>query len=150
MKASRAGLIELENRYGVLPCFTRSGFVPFLPELDAGIDFVALREASVTEDGDMLIKAQLKGRWTIDRKYCGRGIAVAFPDGGHWYVAPHDAMVALAADEGYTATRSWEQGTYSIPSMGGALRERHADWRLDASDPSRNEPVWHRLTQGQS
>ena len=59
---------------------------------------------------------QLKGRWTIDRKYLDRDIWVAFPIVGDWYVMPHDAMVALAEAEGVTKTASWiDGGTYSKP-----------------------------------
>ena len=81
----------------------------FLPVYDGGVDFVLLRE------GDGLIrKVQLKGRWTIDKKYEGRDLWVAFPIGTDWYLVPHDEMVALAHAQG-TKTDSWvKAGLYSI------------------------------------
>lgn len=54
---------------------------------------------------------QLKGRWTIDKKYLGRNIWIAFPDRGEWYVAPHDLMVEHGSR--HTETQSWARGTYS-------------------------------------
>lgn len=47
---------------------------------------------------------QLKGRWTIDKKYQGRNVWIAFHDGGHWYVAPHDELVRLAQGYGHLAS----------------------------------------------
>ena len=144
-----SGLRELENLYKLLPYFTRSGFTPFLPEFDSGIDFIACRESAAGE-GDVLIKVQLKGRWTIDKKYRGRSMAIAFPDEQDWYVIPHGEMVAFAEQAGFTNTKSWDQGTYSVGRLGSTLRQHSERWRLCYDNPTNNEAVWQGLAQGQS
>ena len=58
----------------------------------------------------LLHKVQVKGRWTIDRKYIGRDIWIAFPIGSDWYLVPHDVMVAWAEADGATKTASWIDG----------------------------------------
>ena len=156
MHSTRSGLRELESLYELLPYFLRAGFTPFLPEFDSGVDFIAYREKRINEVHDLLIKVQLKSRWTIDRKYLGRSIAIAFKDSGWWYVIPHDNMVSVAETAGYTATGSWERGNYSIGSMNKALRDHSRAWRLnrsdsiDSTDCGQNEEVWQGLAKGQS
>ena len=147
--ATSSGLRELENLYTLLPYFVRSGFTPFLPEFDSGVDFIAYREHRSEDGGDLLLKVQLKGRWTIDQKYLRRAIVIAFRDGDDWFVIPHDEMVAFATEAGYTRTASWQAGTYSVGTMGAALRHRNERWRL-SPDTEPNEQIWQRLRQGQS
>ena len=65
---------------------------------------------------------QLKGRWTIDRKYVGRDIWIAFPISGEWYLIRHDDMVSTAEAQGFTRTSSWtESGTYNFSSPSKAV-----------------------------
>lgn len=55
-----------------------------------GADFHA-----VHIDGQVL-KVQLKGRATIDQKYLGKGIFIAFRNDHHtWYLYPHDEIFNL-------------------------------------------------------
>ena len=75
---------------------------------------------------------QLKGRWTIDRKYIGRDIWIAFPDRGCWYVAPHDEMMRLG--ERHTMTESWARGTYSKSPLSKTDCEELADYRFGDPD----------------
>jgi hypothetical protein len=60
----------------------------FLPLYDDGVDFIIYRERD-----RVFRRVQMKGRWTIDRKYHGRDIWLAFPIGQDWYLVPHDEMV---------------------------------------------------------
>lgn len=53
-----------------------------------GADFIA-----VHIDGETFLKVQLKGRLVIDRKYCGKGIHIAFMHGDELYLYDHDALV---------------------------------------------------------
>ena len=78
------------------------GFNVFLPVYDGGVDFILYRES----DG-LVHKVQLKARWTIDRKYIGREIWIAFPIAGDGYLMPHDDMLASAEADGVTKTASW-------------------------------------------
>ena len=75
---------------------------------------------------------QLKGRWTIDKKYIGRNIWVAFPDRGVWYVAPHDEMLRLG--QRHTGTESWIKGTYSKSPLSKSDREELAAYRFGDPD----------------
>ncbi len=77
-------------------------------------------------------KVQLKGRWTIDKKYVGRDIWVAFPVGDDWYLVPHDEMVAIA--EAHTmalGTDSWiKGGAYSWPKPTKVMMARCEPYRF--------------------
>ena len=53
-----------------------------------GADFIACHI-----DGDVFLKVQLKGRMTIDKKYSGKDIYIAFLNGDDCYIYPHDEMV---------------------------------------------------------
>ena len=111
MSRYRSQVREVINRNTVVSLALDQGFNAFLPVYDGGVDFILYRESD-----SLVRKVQLKGRWTIDRKYLDRDIWVAFPIAGDWYVMPHDAMVALAEAEGVTKTASWmDGGTYSKP-----------------------------------
>ncbi len=43
-------------------------------------------------DGETLIKVQLKARLTFDKKYIGKSLYIAFPEGEEWYIYPHDEV----------------------------------------------------------
>lgn len=55
-----------------------------------GADFLALRK-----DSDEMLKVQLKSRLTIDKKYCGKDLWIAFPVKKCWYMVPHDELVEI-------------------------------------------------------
>ena len=75
----------------------------------AGADFLA-----VHRDGDVL-KVQLKSRMTLDRKYCGKGVHLAFRTGDRVFVYDHDAIIPeVLAATNLEQTVSWsERGAYS-------------------------------------
>jgi hypothetical protein len=79
-----------------------------------GADFIAQHI-----DGVSFLKVQLKSRLTINKKYLGKDLWIAFNDGASWYLFPHDAVteqILAATDIGTTA--SWmEQGGYSFPGI---------------------------------
>ncbi len=105
------------------------GYNVFLPVTDQGIDFIIHREC----DGDLKL-IQQKSRWTIDRKYLGRNIWVAFLSREEWYLAPHDEMIALESAKGTTLeTASWREGNqYSRANLSHADELIYAPYRLRA------------------
>lgn len=94
-----------------------------------GADFLAYHFA-----GDTTLKVQLKGRANIDKKYLGRGLHMAFPAAGDWYVVEHDTLVDLCGEHtNWLNTASWkEKGGYSVASPSATL--------LDALEPFRLGP----------
>ena len=68
---------------------------------------------------------QLKGRLTIDKKYSGKNLEMAFPIEGRWYVVEHDVLVeAIGRLTTFLDTDSWKvQGGYSVARPSRALRE---------------------------
>ena len=44
-------------------------------------------------DGKTILKVQLKSACTINKKYLGKDIYMAFPAGAEWCVIPHDYLV---------------------------------------------------------
>lgn len=78
-----------------------------------GADFLAIHK-----DGDVL-KVQLKGRMTFDKKYSGKELYLCFRDGAEWYLYPHDVLFEqINADLNLTETESWRtEGKYSFPRL---------------------------------
>lgn len=125
MSRYRSQVLEVINRNALVTLALEHGYNAYLPVYDGGVDFIIYRES----DAD-LRKIQLKGRWYIDRKYVGRDIWIAFPEGGHWYIAPHDQLITMGEQFGFTATKSWlEGGAYSCPRPSKALLDALAPYR---------------------
>lgn len=117
---------EVINRNALVSLALEAGYNAYLPVYDGGVDLILYRE----EDGDVK-KVQLKGRWSIDKKYCGRDIWIAFHDAGQWYIAPHDELVKIAEETGFAASRSWvEGGKYTCPTISKAMKARLAPYAM--------------------
>ena len=102
---------EVVNRNSVVTLALNEGYNVFLPVFDGGVDFILYRE----RDGE-LRKVQLKGRWTIDKKYERRDIWIAFKYQEQWYMMPHDEMVRLSPDA--LKTKAWNEiETYHRPHL---------------------------------
>ncbi|MBT3704714.1 hypothetical protein HOG17_02945 [Candidatus Peregrinibacteria bacterium] len=70
-----------------------------------GADFIANHI-----DGNTFLKVQLKGRFTISKKYIGKEIWVGFPHKGGWYLYPHDIVVEeLRGYSNFENTQSWRR-----------------------------------------
>ena len=71
-----------------------------------GADFLACHK-----DGVDIIKVQLKGRVTIDRKYIDHNLYMNFPAAGNWYLVPHDELVEIVGETtNWLHTPSWTVG----------------------------------------
>ncbi len=79
-----------------------------------GADFIACHI-----NGDTFLKIQLKGRLTIDQKYSGKDIFVAFNQNNNWYIYPHDQLRDEILSFGLMAgSKSWDiNGAYSWPKI---------------------------------
>ncbi|POA97845.1 hypothetical protein C2134_14400 [Chromobacterium sinusclupearum] len=93
-----------------------------------GADFIACHV-----DGQTFLRVQLKGRLSFDRKYQGKNIHMAFPDGGHFYLYPHDDVLEKALVLGLMkGTDSWEsEGAYHFPKLSQALLDLLRPYRLE-------------------
>ena len=66
-------------------------------------------------DGESDIKVQLKGRFTFDEKYHGKGLWIAFRVGEEWYLYDHDALFDKVRER-IEGTNAWqEHRAYSWP-----------------------------------
>lgn len=92
-----------------------------------GADFLAYHK-----DGSQTLRVQLKGRVTIDKKYQGRDLFIAFPFGkGVWYLVPHDELVKhIGQHTNWLNTPSWKRGAYSSTSLNPQLREALEPYQL--------------------
>lgn len=92
-----------------------------------GADFLAYHK-----DGSQTLRVQLKGRVTIDRKYLGRDLYIAFPFGeGVWYLVPHDELVRQIGEHtNWLNTPSWKRGAYSSVSLNPQLRDALEPYKL--------------------
>jgi len=70
-----------------------------------GADFIANHI-----DGKTFLKVQLKGRFTLDKKYREKDIWICFPCKDDWYLYPHDEVIdKLAEYSNFLNTKSWKQ-----------------------------------------
>jgi len=70
-----------------------------------GADFISVK-------GDEMIKIQLKGRFTLDRKYIDKGIYIAFIEDGIIKMYKHDEAVKIVP-ENVSNSSSWaDKGLY--------------------------------------
>lgn len=89
-----------------------------------GADFIAYHN-----DGKRFYRVQLKGRMTIDDKYIGKELYIAFvdahPEGDRIYVYPHDEMAKRIDAAGrINDSKSWSKyRSYSWPSVSSWMRE---------------------------
>ena len=68
-----------------------------------GADFIALHM-----DGTTILRVQLKGRLTLDRKYEGKGLHVAFRLRERMFVYPHDTFLRRVPDDAaFLTNRAW-------------------------------------------
>jgi hypothetical protein len=94
-----------------------------------GADFLAYHK-----DGDQTLKVQLKGRLTIDKKYAGKGLHMAFPVHGVWYIIEHDALVELCGiHTPWLTTKSWANGQYNSTHPNPSLRAALEPFALGAA-----------------
>lgn len=124
-----SGAIEVVNRNALVSLALTKGYIAFLPVYDAGVDLILYNEET-----DDVLKVQLKSRWTIDTKYIGRGIAIAFPDRGCWYLVPHDDLVTMAEGYGFTGQNSWTKprGAYSYAPLSRRMIEDLRPFRFES------------------
>lgn len=94
-----------------------------------GADFLAYHK-----DDSKTLKVQLKGRLTIDKKY-EKGLFMAFPFAGEWYLIEHESLVALVKKHtGWLATPSWrDKGGYSSAKPNKELISALSDFRVGAA-----------------
>lgn len=93
-----------------------------------GADFIACHV-----DGDTILKVQLKGRLTIDRKYLGKSIHIAFFHGQDCYIYDHDAFVSHLEQNGLIGADSvtWHHaGVRHWPSPPGWAIKLLSEYRI--------------------
>ena len=93
-----------------------------------GADFLAHHK-----NGLDTLKVQLKGRVTIDKKYVGKDIYMAFPANGSWYLVHHDTLVDLVGScTNWLKTGAWNKpdGGYHCVGLRDALGELLSPFQL--------------------
>lgn len=92
-----------------------------------GADFIAYHH-----NGQDFYRIQLKGRLTLESKYEGRDLHIAFLDGDRCYVYPHDALAAQIEAAGrINESVSWSKHrSYSWPSVPKWVRSLIAPYEV--------------------
>jgi frataxin-like iron-binding protein CyaY len=92
-----------------------------------GADFLAYHI-----NGTTTLKVQLKSRVTINKKYSGKDIWMAFPHKGYWYLIEHHRLVEKVGKyTDWLSTPSWkEKNGYSSVSINSAFLESLAEDRI--------------------
>jgi len=83
-----------------------------------GADFLAYHK-----DGNETLRVQLKSRITIDKKYQGKDLYMAFPLNGGWCLIEHDILLEhVAYTTNWLDTNPWiEKGVYHSASPSRTL-----------------------------
>ena len=92
-----------------------------------GADFIAYHR-----DRKDTLKVQLKSRLTVDKKYVGKGLYVAFPVKGTWYLIEHDILVRLVSKHSnWLNTPSWQvEGGYNSKAPSVTMMENLEEYAL--------------------
>jgi serine/threonine protein kinase len=82
-------------------------------------EFVAYHpETNVT------LNVNLKGRLCFERRLISKGLYIAFPADGEWYLYPHDVLLeTVLAETNIGSTNSWLRGIYHWPRLSRKLRQ---------------------------
>ena len=91
-----------------------------------GADFIALHISG------SVLRVQLKGRLTFDKKYMGNELHIAFADAGTWYLYPHDELLKkVLAVTNVEATQSWiDQEVYHFAHLSTEIRHILEPYRI--------------------
>ena len=92
-----------------------------------GADFIACHI-----DGRTFLKIQQKSRLSLDKRYIGRDVYIAFFHGDDLYVYQHDAMIDALVTAGLLRedTASWQRGGYSWPGLSRQLIALLEDFKI--------------------
>ncbi|MHB1936189.1 MAG: hypothetical protein ACYCOR_06360 [Acidobacteriaceae bacterium] len=92
-----------------------------------GADFITYHVNGMTTH-----KVQLKSRLTINQKYCGKEIWMAFPYKNYWYFIKHDRLIEkVSKHTNWLSTNAWKDGQgYHSVSINSGLLESLAEDRL--------------------
>ncbi|HRQ90110.1 MAG TPA: hypothetical protein PLA50_15025 [Bacteroidia bacterium] len=95
-----------------------------------GADFLAYHI-----DGINTLRVQLKGRMSIDRKYIGKNLHMAFPSCGDWYLIDHDHLVQIVSKHtNWLNTSSWiDNGIYNSDAPSKILRDALKEFRIEST-----------------
>jgi len=136
---------EAIYRAEVSKIFLEHGWMVYTPEADVGgVDFLVMNLE--TEE---VRKIQLKGRWTVDKKYHGKNIWMCFSLKDKWYVCEHDKMVEIGLQCGLLL---WEQkngdarNAYSVEPMSKKMTQMMSAYQFpkvfeEFSKPSNYEYI---------
>ena len=92
-----------------------------------GADFLAYHAKRITT-----LKVQLKSRITINQKYCGKDIWIAFPHNNNWYLIEHDRLIEKIGEfTDWLQSKSWKDANaYSSVSINPKLLTSLAEDKL--------------------
>jgi hypothetical protein len=95
---------ENYNFYKVAARLAEYGFTSLrLTDDYQAADFIALHV-----DGETILRVQLKGRLTFDKKYVGKALHIAFRLGERVFVYSHDELLnEVGPYQEFTANRAW-------------------------------------------
>ena len=74
-----------------------------------------------------VVKIQLKGRLTVDRKYLNKQLYIAFSDNGNWYCYPHDYIFLIITNHSDGAKQSGVRSIGHIPEW---LKELLSEFKI--------------------
>jgi hypothetical protein len=104
-----------------------------------GADFIAQHVS-----GHQFLPVQLKGRVYFGKKYQSKGIYIAFFKKPHWYLYPHDEVLAQMHQKKpkMFETVAWkERGGYSFSRLDPVLSELLLPYRVPKAIDSADEPI---------
>lgn len=124
-----------------------------LSSILADYGFVTIRLTDDWNGADLLahhtsgetIKVQLKSRLGFFKKYCGRGLWVAFRSRNGWFMYPHDELLVIALERlNIGNTESWiNHGHYHWNDIPKALSATMKPFLLPGAAPPEEKTGGH-------
>nr|BDT27410.1 hypothetical protein BHI3_08760 [Bacteriovorax sp. HI3] len=96
------------------------------------VDFESADFIAVHFNGLDILRVQLKGRVTIDKKYIGKDIWIAFPLANDFYLLPHDELVEITGRAtNWLESSSWNDNSgYSSQSPSAQMKTELLKYKL--------------------
>lgn len=126
--------IELYNYSRLVAVLAKYGLETHRVINDAnGADIIAYRAPRKSEGTHaVILKIQLKSRFSYNKKYDHEDLYIAFPDGDDWYLIPQESISEdkELVPEKWRTSESWKAGNYHVAQLTKSLRTKLERYKI--------------------
>lgn len=118
------------NEKDAIAALAKQGYITQRLQNDPqGADFTAQHPSN-----GVVLKVKQKKRLWFEKSYIGKGLHIAFPADGEWYLYPHDELLdVVLANTNIGNTQAWQRDNlYHFPYLSRKLRPLLAPYKIGA------------------